>query len=205
MRLTACCGFLMLGLLASACGKSAGSTSAAPRAEPAPATALPLAPTASAGNVTAQPSEFIATNTADPNCPDCRRPDASNGRDVVVKPLDPAFRDDLQLTITLTCQLLEDGVAILESHAKEPASAEAALVAYREKHKAHLAELAVKTRDMAVRLKALGFESDIPDEVKKDYEERMGKALTRLEAIRAVYAKQPAVLEAFGPFIRSPE
>ncbi len=169
------------------------------------ANSLPAAPTNSAGNVTAQPSESIATNTADPNCPDCKNPDASGERDVNLKPLDPVFRDDLKLTISLTCQVLEDGVTILEMHAKDPASAQSALLAYREKNKAHMAELAIKTRDMAVRLKALGFEADIPQEVKEEYEARMAKVLGRLEAVRANYAKHPEVLEAFGPFIRAAE
>ncbi len=195
-----CCG-----LLAAACGKSAGSTSAAPLAPATAPAALPAAPTNSTGNVTAQASESIATNTADPNCPDCKHPDAGSERDILLKPLDPVFRDDLKLTISLTCQVLEDGVTILEQHVKDPPSAQSALLAYREKNKAHMAELAVKTHDMAVRLKGLGFDADIPQEVKGEYEERMGKVLGRLEAVRANYAKHPEVLEAFGPFIRAGE
>ncbi len=204
MRLAGYCGILALGLAAAACGKSPSSTSAAPVAATA-AGAPPAVAGAAAGNVTAQASESIATNTADPTCPTCQRADASNSSDVVLKPLDPVFRDDLKLTIGLTCQLLEDGVAILEGHVKDPASAQAALMAYREKNKTHMAELTIKTRDMAVRLKELGFEADIPEEVKADYEDRMSKALARLEAVRMIYAKHPSVLEAFGPFIRSAE
>ena len=204
LRTVGCCGLLVTGLLAAGCGKSASSSSAAPTAPLAAAQQLPNAG-AVAGNVTAQPSESIATNAADPNCPDCQRPDASSTRDVHATPLDPAFRDDLKLTIGLTCQVLEDGVGILEGHVKEPARAQAALLAYREKNKAHMDELANKTKDMAVRLKALGYEADIPEEVKADYEERMGKVLARLEAVRAVYVKFPQVLETFGPFIRSGE
>ena len=198
------CGpLLVVAFAVAACGKSASSTSAAPVA--AAASGQPaLAPTGP-GNLTATASESIATNSADPNCPDCQHPDATSTRDAPNQPLDPVFRDDLKLTIGMTCQVLEDGVAILEGHAKDPASAEAALLAYREKHKAHMDELATKTRDMATRLKALGFESDIPPEVKKDYEERMAKVLARLEVVRAVYAKHPGVLEAFGPFIRAAE
>lgn len=191
-----------LSVLAVACGKNAASTSAAPPSAPAAATAESAG---APGNVTAQPSESIATNAADPSCPTCQHPDATSGPEVAAKPLDPAFRDDLKLTISLTCQQLEDGVAILEKYAKEPAKAKDALLAYRETNKARMAELVIKMRDMAVRLKALGFESEVPDEVKADYEERMGKALARLEAVRAVYAKHSDVLEAFGPFIRAPE
>jgi hypothetical protein len=190
-------------LAMAACGKSANSTSAAPAQEAA--VALPIGATASQGNVTATASEFVANNAADPNCPDCQHPDATSHKAAPSTPLDPVFRDDLKLTIGLNAQVLEDGVAILEKNAKEPAAAEAALLAYREKHKVHLAELATKTRDMATRLKALGFEADIPDEVKVEYEARMAKVLARLEVVRAAYAKHPAVLEAFGPFIRAAE
>lgn len=196
-------GFCLVGCLAAACGKPTSLTSAAPMAEPAVG-GLPAAATVNTGNVTATASEFVASNNADPNCPDCRRPDATSHKPPS-KPLDPVFRDDLKLTIGLNAQVLEDGVAILESHVKDPASAQPALLAYREKHKAHLAELATKTRDMATRLKALGFEADIPDEVKGEYEDRMAKVLARLELVRAVYFKHPAVLEAFGPFIRAAE
>ncbi len=200
----ACCACLAFALAVSACGKSSGVTSTAPQS-PSPGTAVAAAAANAAGNVTAQPSESIATNAADPNCPDCQRPDVTSTKDVTIVPLDPVFRDDLKLTISKTCQVLEDGVAILETHAKQPETAQAALEAYREKNKTVMAELATKTQDMTVRLKALGYESDIPEEVKQDYEERMSKVLARLEVVRAVYAKHPKVLETFGPFIRSAE
>lgn len=204
-RFVTYCGLLAVGMSVSACGKSPGPATPGARVESLSAAKLPGSSTATADNVVVHSSESIATNAPDPNCSDCRHPDAGSSRDVFQKPLDPAFLDDLKLTIDLKCKVLEDGVAILESHAKTPATAEAALLAYREKHKAHMAELDIKTRNMAAQLKSLGFESDIPEEVKAGYEERMGKSLARLEALRSIYAKQPAALEAFGPFIRSPE
>jgi hypothetical protein len=203
LRWSGCCGVLAVALALGACSKSPASTSAAPSASAAGAASG--ASNAGAGNVTAQPSESIATNVADPNCPDCQRADAASTRDVAIVPLDPVFRDDLKLTISKSSEVLEDGVAILEKNVKQPEAAQAALAAYREKNKAKMDELAIKTKDMAVRLQALGYESEIPEEVRAGYEERMGKVLARLEAVRAVYAKHPQVLETFGPFIRSGE
>lgn len=193
-------------LLAGLCGcsRSTSSTTAtAPLAAAPPAFALPPAPTDSGGNLTAGSSETIATNVADPNCPDCQRPDATSAPRAKTPPLDPAFVDDVKLTVVMTCKTLEDGVAILEKHTSKPEQAEAALKAYREKNKTRMAEMAQKTVAITTQLKALGFVDDMPPEVKPDFEERMGKILTRLEAVRGVYVKHPAVLEAFGPFIPS--
>lgn len=189
---------LALVVALTGCGKPAAPAPVAKAAAPKPA-AVPLE---GADHLTAQPSESIATNVADPTCPTCQHADAESADVPPKPPLDPVFRDDLKLTINLACQVMEDGVSILEKHVKDPPSAKDALLAYREKHKEHLAELAIKTKDMVTRLKGLGYDADVPEEVRPEYQARMDKVMARLEVVRSAYAKQKDVLEAFGPFLR---
>ena len=186
-------------LALTACGKS---KSHGGRADVEPTVALPEAATGEASNLMAEPSEHIATNQADPDCPDCVKPDAS----VVAYPTRPSKIDegllrDLRVTVDATNSVLEDGVAILEKHQKEPAAALAALEAYKKEHAARMTELDQKTRDLAVKLKAVGYESDMPPEIKPEYEGRMSKIMERLNAVRGAYAHERPVLTSFGAFI----
>lgn len=194
-------GLLSLLFSLAACGKSQ-QTSAAPR--PAQQPVLSPQPTSAqtGGNLTATPSEQIAENKPDPECHDCQHPDTTIlAMDTQRPALDPVFLEDLRITVEATSQVLEDGVAILEKNHKTPQAADAELLAYREKHQKRMKELNEKTKDLATRLKAIGYESEMPQELNKEFEERMGKILARLEVVRKDYAKTPKVLEDFGPFI----
>lgn len=186
-------------LALAACGKPKAH---ATRTSVEPAVQLPPATTAATGELVAEPSEHVATNVPDPNCPDCQKPDASPVR-YPTRPsrLDPELLSDLRVTVDVTSHVLEDGVSILEKHRKDPAAALAALEAYKKANATRMEELSKKTKDMAERLRAAGFESDIPPEIKPEYEGRMQKVMDRLNAVRGAYAKQSAVLESFGAFI----
>ena len=177
-----------------------------PQTASAPLATTPSAPVADAtaaqpGNLTAQSSEFIATNTADPHCTDCQHGDATSAPTYFGKPgsvLDEETIKDAGKTVDATCDVLEAGVAILEKHAKEPEKAAAALDEYRKKHGAELAKVFEQARMIKARLRAAGYAQDIPLEIRPHFEERMTKIQDRLETMRSTYRKYPDVLESFG-------
>jgi len=153
------------------------------------------------GNLTAQPSEFVATNTANPHCTDCQHGDTTAGPVYYGKPgaaLDADTIAAARRTVDATCDVLEAGVALLEKHAKEPDKAAAALDDYRKKHLTEIGKVFEQARLIKAQLRAAGYAQDIPVEIRPHFEERMTKIQERLETMRATYRKYPDVLESFG-------
>ena len=198
------CSSLVLG---AACSKPRPQTASAPVG--AAAAQPPEQPLADAGesggngpgNLTAQPSEFVATNKADPNCKDCVQGDATGSPQYFGKPAAPLDREtaaDTMRTVDATCDILEAGVTILEKHVKEPQKAAAALQAYRKAQGSELTRVLDDARKVKAQLQAAGYAQDIPAEVRPHFEERMGKIQERLEAMRTVYRSHQDALEAFG-------
>jgi hypothetical protein len=193
---------IILALLpvALACSRPLPSGAAAPL--PLPPPPRPQTPTAPMPtNATAQPSEFVATNKADPNCPTCRRGDATNGpvyHRQPDMPLDEVTLADVRATLDATNALLEDGVAILEKHKAQPDKALDALQTYRKNEARRIAQVFGKAKEVKARLKAAGYVEDIPAEVQPYAEQKMRTILQRLDAVRGIYRTQPAVLESFG-------
>lgn len=208
------CTFLAMAIVLTAgCARPRPGASAPVAATP-PVAAVADAGKASPGaigpgNVTAQPSEQIAGNRPDPHCSDCQKGDTVQGPRYHGKPdmvLDEKTLAEVTATIDATCAILEDGVAILELHAKTPEKATAAIDAYRKKSASAIARTFEKAREIKARLKSAGYDQDIPAEVRPHFDARMTKIQERLEAMRDVYKKHPAVLEAFGAlFPRGPQ
>ncbi|MSP92217.1 MAG: hypothetical protein EXR79_10515 [Myxococcales bacterium] len=193
-----------LGLLVAlaACNRPLPGSAAPLQATPA----RPLVPPAPSVKATVpaaplQPSEYVATNKPDPNCPSCRRGDVVSGPTYHGKPdmpLDTKTLDDVRITLDETTEILEQGVAILEKRAKSPDKALADLEAYRRHDAARIERAFAKAREVKARLRAAGYDQDIPAEVRPYAEEKMRKVLERLDAVRDIYRGRPAVLESFG-------
>jgi len=116
-------------------------------------------------------------------------------------PLDAQTLEDVRATIEATSAILEHGVTLLEQNQKQPEKAAAAIEAYRKKSAAELARVFERAREVKARLAAAGYDQDIPAELAPYVEERMGKVLQRLEAMRDVYRKHPDALTAFSGLI----
>jgi tRNA G26 N,N-dimethylase Trm1 len=145
----------------------------------------------------------VATNKADPHCTDCQKGDAVSGPLYYGKPdmpLDEKTLAEVTDSIDGTSSILEDGLAILEKHVKDPDKAVAELGAYRQKNVAAIKRTFDKALEIKARLKGSGYDQDIPAEVRPHFDERMGKIHARLELMRDTYRKHPAVLEGFGAF-----
>ncbi len=174
----------------------------------APVSALPDASalqvkTQAASASPAQPSEHIASNKPEPGCKDCQKGDATNGPLYYGKPdmpLDEKTLAEVSDSVDATCGILEDGLSILEKHVKSPDQATADLEGYRAKNAQKIKRTFEKAREIKARLKAAGYDQDIPAEVRPHFDERMTKIHTRLEAMRDVYRQHGTVLEAFGQF-----
>ena len=154
-----------------------------------------------------QRSEFVATGKPPPPCRDCDKADGGavpqyHGEKPKMK-LDDKTLADAQKTVTATCDLLEAGVQILEANVKRPEQAAQALNAYQKKHKAEIKDVLHRADEIRGRLRAAGYDQDIPSEIRPAFEKRMGKIQARLEKMRKTYAKHPSVLEAFGAFFPS--
>ena len=185
-----------LGL--SGCKRTPKPTTAPPAPPPAAAVQAPEGPP---DKVVSQRSEFVASGKPDPNCPDCKRADASGGPAFYGKPgmkLDAKTIADATVTVEQTCMLLEKGVDILEANVKQPERATAALKEYQKKSKQQIDKIFHRADEVRARLRAAGYEQDIPAEIRPVFEKRMGAIQKRLEKMRHVYRDHPAVLEAFG-------
>ena len=190
---------LLIVLALVACSKP--RPPAAPNLAPAPSrpAALAMAPDA---QVQMQHSEQIATNKPEPGCQSCQK-DASEGSVYFGKPdmvLDERTLSEVAHSIDETCGVLEAGLEILEKNEKTPDKATAALVAWRKGHAAELKRVFDRALEIKARLKAAGYNQDIPAEVRPKFDERMGKIHERLEAMRDTYRQHRDVLEAFGGF-----
>ena len=175
------------------------ATSSAPPAARAAApkapTPMPKAPSKPVGNVTSTPSEHIATATAE------APGKGGGGGQYHGKPqmqLDSKTLADVRSTIEQTCQLLEEGVDLLEKHAKRPERAAKAINKYRKKNAARIDGVFKAAADVRARLRSVGYDQDIPAEVRPEFEKRMGAIQERLEKMRETYRKHRDVLEAFG-------
>lgn len=188
----------LLLVAAPGCKKAPAPATAPPMAQPAPSpTAVGPAP----DNPVSQPSEFVARGKPDPNCHDCKSADASSGPALFGKPgmkLDEKTIADAKLTVEQTCSLLEKGVQILEANVKQPERAGKALKDHQEVSKQEIERIFHRADEIRSRLRAAGYEQDIPAEIRPLFEKRMGAIQKRLEAMREVYRDHPAVLEAFG-------
>lgn len=195
-------------ILATTCTLGCGKAKNAPAASPAtPSVAPPpkVAPTPMPkniktveGNVTSTPSEHVATGQPEPPRV------AENGKPANLyhgKPemeLDSKTLADVRSTIEQTCQLLEEGVDVLEKHAKRPEKAAKALEAYQKKNAARIEAVFRSAADVRARLRSVGYDQDIPQQVRPEFEKRMGAIQERLEKMRGIYRKHRDVLEAFG-------
>ena len=149
----------------------------------------------------AQSSEFVASNKPDPHCSDCAGKDASNGPQYIGKPevqLDEATLDEVKASIDVNSDLLEQGIEILERNAKTPDKAAAQLEKFLKDREPAIREAQSKAAEIKARLRAVGYDQDIPAEIRPGFEERMGKIAERLERIREAYATRLDVLQAFG-------
>ena len=150
-----------------------------------------------------QRSEFVATGKPTPPCRDCNHADGGSTQPYNGKPqleLDDKTLADAQATVDATCQLLEAGVGILEANVKTPDKATAALNAYQTQHKAEIKHTLHRADEIRGRLRAAGYDQDIPAKIRPAFEKRMGAIQKRLEKMRTVYSQHPSVLEAFGAF-----
>lgn len=165
------------------------------------AAGLAAAATATQSSTGAQSSEFVASNKPEPGCRDCAGKDASNGPQYVGRPevkLDQAMLDEVQASINQTSGLLEQGIEILERNAKSPDKAAADLEKFLKDNDPIIRESQAKAAEIKARLRAVGYDQDIPAEIRPGFEERMAKISERLERVREVYASRRDVLAAFG-------
>ncbi|HAN30951.1 MAG TPA: hypothetical protein DCQ06_05085 [Myxococcales bacterium] len=153
-----------------------------------------------------QRSEFVATGKPTPPCRDCDKSDGGSIPQFHGEPkmkLDEKTLADAKKTINATCDLLDAGVQILEANVDAPDKAAKALTAYQKQHKVKIKAIMHRADEIRGRLRAAGYDQDIPTELKPDFEARMSKIQGRLEKMRTTYAKHPSVLEAFGAFFPS--
>lgn len=186
--------------VAAGCTRKPEPAAAGAAVDAAAAVGLPAASTAAQGS-SAQSSEFVASNKADPHCSDCAGKDASNGPQYVGKPevkLDQATLDEVKASIDVNSDLLEQGIEILERNAKTPDKAAAQLEKFLKDRELAIREAQAKAAEIKARLRAVGYDQDIPAEIRPGFEERMGKIAERLERIREAYATRLDVLQAFG-------
>lgn len=195
--------WLVLAALATACKQSPAPTAAAPAAAPAPAdkpAELP-APATKTGALVApvqvRNSAQVATNDPTAPCPGCPADGAAKPKAEVV-PLDGDSLAEVRHSIDATCDLLEQGVAILEKHKDKPEGAKAALEAFRKKSEPLIARAHEQAKRVRDRLAASGYTQDVPEEVREYYEKRMGKISGRLEPLQRAYRNQMDVLRTFG-------
>ena len=175
--------------------KSTPAPAAAPAAEaPAKPTPMPAQTEPPKGNVTSTPSEHIASGAPVKAKP--KGDQAFHGKPQME--LDSKTLADVRSTIEQTCQLLEEGVELLEKHAKTPEKAAKALNKYREKNASRIQQVFKAAADVRARLRSVGYDQDIPAEVRPEFEKRMGAIQERLEKMRHTYKKHRDVLEAFG-------
>ncbi|MBM4345067.1 MAG: hypothetical protein FJ100_16985 [Deltaproteobacteria bacterium] len=193
----------VLALLA--CSKPVPKTAVAPP-DAAPA-ALAPAPARPGLAEAARPSEHVASNKPDPHCKDCVGPDASVAQPYTGKPeiaLDPKTLAEVQASLDANNALLEQGIDILEKHAKAPDKAQAALDKFLADKKNDIAAAQATAAEIRARIKAVGYDQDIPAELRADFEKRMGAISERLERVREAYKQRTDILTAFGRLFPRP-
>lgn len=197
---------ILAAAVAPACGKAkstqpaAATTAPQAKANAAKPTPMPVQTGTPVGNVTSSASEHVATGKAQPAAD---RPKGEDPNQAVYhgKPqmqLDSKTLADVRSTIEQTCQLLEEGVDLLEKYAKTPEKAAKAIDKYREKNANRIQSVFKAAADVRARLRSVGYDQDIPNEVRPAFEKRMGAIQSRLETMRSTYRKHRNVLETFG-------
>lgn len=199
-----------LAVAASGCKKAEAPAAPAPKVAEAKAgepAALP-APATKTGALVApvqvRRSAQVATNDPAAPCPGCPADGANKPRAEVV-PLDSESLAEVRHSIDATCDLLEQGVAILEKNKDKPDAALAALEAFRKKSEPLIARAHDQAKRVRDRLTASGYTQDVPEEVREHYEKRMSKISQRLEPLQQAYAKRTDVLRAFGALFPRPQ
>ena len=172
------------------------ATQSAPQA--AKPTPMPANPKPTVGNVTSTPSEHVATGKAEPAGAAGANASSPVYHGNPQMQLDSKTLADVRTTIEQTCQLLEEGVDLLEKNAKTPEKAAKAIDKYREKNANRIQRVFKAAADVRARLRSVGYDQDIPDEVRPAFEKRMGTIQARLEKMRDTYRKHRNVLESFG-------
>lgn len=188
-------------VVAAACSRKPESPAAAKATVGAQTANLPGAPTYTMLGQGAEPSGFVATNAPDPHCANCLAPDAKGAPLYYGKPdmkLDAQTLAEVQTSIDANNMLIEGGIDILEKNVKTPDKALAAMEAYLKEHAIAIDAAQSKAAEIRARLRAVGYDQDIPAEIRPDFELRMGKIAERLERMREVYASRREVLGAFG-------
>lgn len=187
-----------------ACSKPAPPAVSAPTDVTAPRVAAPDRPGMAEA---ARSSEHIASNKPDPHCKDCVGPDASAAQPYTGKPeiaLDPKTLAEIQASLDANNALLEQGIEILEKHAKAPDKAQAALDKFLTDKKNDIAAAQAKAAEIRARIKVVGYDQDIPAELRADFEKRMGAISERLERVREAYKQRTDILAAFGRLFPRP-
>jgi len=212
LLLSSAAAALLVGAGASASGCDGCGTAQQARAPTVADVAL-AGPAVPAPNIAAGPgaesSEHVATNKPDPACRDCKAADAGpgqppyHGKPEVV--LDERTLGEIQTSIDENNDLLEKGIAILEKHAKTPESAHAELDRFLKDNAKELDRAHAKAAEIRARMKAVGYDHDIPNEIRPAFEARMGKIAERLERVRDVYKGRTEVLAAFGRLFPRPK
>jgi hypothetical protein len=184
---------------------AAGCSRKPPAPEPAavapaatPAAELPSTATRTGALVAPVPirrTESVATNTPTPACATC--PAEPAPRKNLAK-LDEQLIAQVKESIDATCDLLEQGVTILEKNQGKPDAALTALQAFHKKSAATITRSLEQAKQVRERLASLGYTQDIPEAVKAHYEARMTKISTRLEPLQTIYRDRKDVLQAFG-------
>lgn len=200
---------LVISAAAFGCNKDA-KPAAATAAPTAPATdkpaELPGAATKTGALVAPVPvrrSEHVATNDPSKPCPTCPAEGAAPRGEIA--PLDAESIAEVRHSVDATCDLLEQGVAILEKHKAKPDEALSALEAFRKKSEPLIARAHEQAGRVRERLAASGYTQDMPEEVREYYEKRMLKISTRLEPLQQAYRSRTDVLRAFGSLFPRPK
>lgn len=149
-------------------------------------------------------SEHVASNDPTKPCPTCPAEGAAQPRGEVA-PLDADSIAEVRHSVDATCDLLEQGVAILEKHKEKPDEALSALEAFRKKSEPLIARAHEQAARVRERLAASGYTQDMPEEVREHYEKRMGKISARLEPLQQAYRSRTDVLRAFGSLFPRPK
>ncbi len=197
--------FILLPALALlGCSKPAPTPAKAPSDTAVAAAPAPARPGIAEA---ARPTEHVASNKPDPHCKDCVGPDATAAPHYTGKPeiaLDPKTLAEVQASLDANNALLEQGIEILEKYAKTPDKAQAALDKFLVDKKNDIAAAQGKAAEIRARIKAVGYDQDIPAELRADFEKRMGAISERLERVRDAYRQRTDILAAFGRLFPRP-
>lgn len=186
------------GAIAQQARIAAAAAAESQPAEPTPSP--PVKPTE--GNVTSTSSEHIATGAPQEPAAKYRSADALSSAPVYFgnpdMKLDEHTLNDVRKVLDETCGLLAEGVELLEKYRKEPEKAAKALRDHHAKQVTRIERVFRRAADVKARLKAAGYDQDIPAEVRPAVDACMTPLFARLETVRSVYVGHNDVLQEFG-------